>query len=143
MALKTVVVDAFFDKVIHAIDAYQQTHGELALAMLNSRAGQDPKWDLTLAAPWIDEQSIRKTGADAAAFFHTQLGSAARELRYVRLRWMNDPMIGTILPALDVPTLGTPYEVRAMELDVFHLDEVVVLLANIAVASQSLQRLSA
>jgi hypothetical protein len=130
VALKTVVTDPFFEAVMNTVRRLESERGTLAFAILNSRS-MDPRWDLTLAAPWIDEFPIREIGAEIAAFFRNDLSSdAVEQLRFVRVRTMTDPMVCNLSPVFDVPVLGIPYQVRALESELFSLGEVVVLLAR-------------
>ena len=112
--------------------------------MLSSRIGQQPEWDLTIAAPWIDRLPRRQAGADAANFFlQTLSASTYGKLRYIRLRSMGDPLVQAFLTSLDIPAIDAPYEVNAVGMEDYHLDEIVVLLARDPQGNHLLHKLSA
>lgn len=130
MALKSVVVDSFFEKVTAFLKGWEEL-GPLTLAMLDrAYTSGGSAWNLTIAAPWLDGLNLydaTRVVDDKAKQF---LGSMSGRYSGTHVQRTNDYLVRTLVPIFDIPQLGTAYRVDALELSSFDFDEVVVLVAN-------------
>ena len=143
MALKSVVVDAFFERLIAALRAFQSQRGDLSFVLLSSSHLHRSQWDLTLAADWIDRMSPLKAGAEVTQFLKRELPGSDKNLGRIKIRSTSDLLVRAITSDLDIPQLGTAYRVTGLDLDMFSMDEAVCLLSRPALQSVLPERVSA
>jgi hypothetical protein len=128
MAFKSVVTSRFFDEMIKFVEGLDTP---ITLAMLDSPDVTGPeRWNLSLAAPWLDEISLAQATRMINAQVAQQLGAQAVHYGSTFIRRTGDYLVRSLVPVLDVPEPGTAYSFRGLELSLFNLDEVVVLIAN-------------
>lgn len=143
MALKSVVVDPLFDRVIGALQKYEAERGELSFAMLTPSFPNIRAWDLTVAAPWMDAVSLFQSMEDVSHFVRDRIGPMTERFGGTRVRNTDDFLVRFFLQAVDIPELGTPYQVRSPELESYNLDEVVCLVARYIELPSHLQKIPA
>ena len=130
MAYKTLVADAFFGEMAHALKTLEHKRGELALAMLVPSFPETRSWDLQLAAPWLEGVPVSVSRSDIRQVVESALGAHAGKLGFIRVRSLESQLVQTLVPVFDVPEIGTPYAVTSLEQTLFNLDEVIVLAAR-------------
>ncbi len=129
MALKSVVVDTFFDDVTEVLRRYEASHGRLNLALLTPSRFHRLHWDLVIAAQWTDRMSPLQAIGELHQFMRAELANESR-LDGATVRSTTDWLVREVLSCVDIPSLGTAYHVIGLELGDRSSDEVVCLVAR-------------